>query len=49
MSEMPNGPVQPEGDVERVEDLDEADVAERLDRDPDAQRNREQAPPPDEY
>ena len=49
MSEMTNGPVQPEGGVEQVEDLDQADVAERLDEDPDAQRNRAQAPPPDQY
>jgi hypothetical protein len=34
--------------VEQVEDLNPADVSDRLDKDPDEQENREEAPGPDD-
>ncbi len=43
MSQVPSG--EP---VENVEDLDRTEVAERLEKDPDAQRNREEMSRPDD-
>ena len=44
MTNPRNEGIEPVDEVERVEDLDEADVHERLDEDPAGQCNREDVP-----